>query len=73
MTQPNAATWWLTGLPSAGKSTLAQALAAALRERGEAACVIDGAVADGAELDLVAVWKGVRYISPRYISPMVPF
>ncbi|MBS69616.1 MAG: adenylyl-sulfate kinase [Pseudomonas sp.] len=42
MTQPNAATWWLTGLPSAGKSTLAQALAAALRERGEAACVIDG-------------------------------
>ncbi len=42
MTQPNATTWWLTGLPSAGKSTLAQALATALRERGEAACVIDG-------------------------------
>lgn len=42
MTQPNTATWWLTGLPSAGKSTLAQALATALRERGEAACVIDG-------------------------------
>ncbi|WP_296277418.1 adenylyl-sulfate kinase [Pseudomonas sp. UBA7530] len=42
MAQPKAATWWLTGLPSAGKSTLAQALAVALRERGEAACIIDG-------------------------------
>lgn len=42
MAQPKAATWWLTGLPSAGKSTLAQALATALRERGEATCVIDG-------------------------------
>jgi len=37
-----ATTWWLTGLPGAGKTTLAQALAAALRERGEPACVIDG-------------------------------
>lgn len=37
-----ATTWWLTGLPGAGKSTLAQALATALRERGEPACVIDG-------------------------------
>lgn len=37
-----AATWWLTGLPGAGKSTLAQALATALRERGEPVCVIDG-------------------------------
>ena len=37
-----ATTWWLTGLPGAGKTTLAQALATALRERGEPACVIDG-------------------------------
>ena len=37
-----ATTWWLTGLPGAGKSTLAQALAAALRKRGEPVCVIDG-------------------------------
>ena len=42
MTPPIATTWWLTGLPGAGKTTLAQALAAALRERGEPACVIDG-------------------------------
>lgn len=35
-------TWWLTGLPGAGKTTLAQALAHALRQRGEPACVIDG-------------------------------
>lgn len=41
-TQDTAATWWFTGLPGAGKSTLAQALAAALRARGEAACVVDG-------------------------------
>lgn len=40
--QKSATTWWLTGLPGAGKTTLAQALATALRERGEPACVIDG-------------------------------
>ncbi|RZJ62801.1 MAG: adenylyl-sulfate kinase [Acidovorax sp.] len=37
-----ATTWWLTGLSGAGKTTLAHALAHALRSRGEAACVIDG-------------------------------
>ncbi|RQO81740.1 adenylyl-sulfate kinase [Acidovorax sp. FJL06] len=42
MKPETAATWWLTGLPGSGKTTLAQALAAALRERGEPACVIDG-------------------------------
>ena len=42
MKQDTATTWWLTGLPGAGKTTLAQALANALRERGEPACVIDG-------------------------------
>ena len=42
MKQETATTWWLTGLPSAGKTTLAQALANALRLRGEPACVIDG-------------------------------
>lgn len=40
--QQQASTWWLTGLSGAGKTTLAQALASALRLRGEAACVIDG-------------------------------
>lgn len=40
--QDPATTWWLTGLPGAGKTTLAQALAHALRQRGEPACVIDG-------------------------------
>ncbi|MBN8524738.1 MAG: adenylyl-sulfate kinase [Planctomycetes bacterium] len=33
---------WITGLPSAGKSTLAEALAAALRRAGRAALVLDG-------------------------------
>lgn len=42
MKQETATTWWLTGLPGSGKTTLAQALATALRERGEPACVIDG-------------------------------
>ena len=42
MTQETTTTWWLTGLPGAGKTTLAQGLANALRLRGEPACVIDG-------------------------------
>lgn len=39
---PLACCWWLTGLPGAGKSTLAVALAEALRQRGEAVCILDG-------------------------------
>jgi adenylylsulfate kinase len=35
-------TWWLTGLPGAGKSTLASALATALRADGQQVCIIDG-------------------------------
>lgn len=35
---------WLTGLPGAGKSTLAEALASALRARGENVAVVDGDV-----------------------------
>ena len=35
-------TWWFTGLPGAGKTTLAQALAQVLREQGRAVCVLDG-------------------------------
>ncbi|WP_291434310.1 adenylyl-sulfate kinase [Acidovorax sp.] len=42
MKQQMATTWWLTGLPGSGKTTLAQALADALRMRGEPACVLDG-------------------------------
>jgi adenylylsulfate kinase len=33
---------WLTGLPSSGKSTLAEDAAGKLRERGRACCVLDG-------------------------------
>jgi adenylylsulfate kinase len=33
---------WLTGLPRSGKSTLAQILAASLRQRGRAVVVLDG-------------------------------
>lgn len=35
---------WITGLPAAGKSTLAEALERELKQRGVAACVIDGDV-----------------------------
>jgi adenylylsulfate kinase len=35
-------TLWLTGLPSAGKSTIAEIVAADLRERGERVEVLDG-------------------------------
>lgn len=37
-------TWWLTGLPAAGKSTLAQALARTLQAMGESVAVLDGDV-----------------------------
>ena len=42
MSQPAARTWWLTGLSGAGKTALAHALASALRDRREPACIIDG-------------------------------
>ena len=35
-------TLWLTGLPSAGKSTIAELVAAALRDQGERVEVLDG-------------------------------
>ncbi|HOD24795.1 MAG TPA: adenylyl-sulfate kinase [Polyangiaceae bacterium] len=35
---------WLTGLPAAGKSTLALALRDSLEKAGQAACIIDGDV-----------------------------
>ena len=34
--------WWFTGLPAAGKTTLASALVQALQLRGEPACLLDG-------------------------------
>ena len=41
---PRGFTLWFTGLPSAGKSTLAQLVAAELRARGRAVEVLDGDV-----------------------------
>jgi adenylyl-sulfate kinase len=41
---PNGFTLWFTGLPSAGKSTLAQLVAAELRARGRRVEVLDGDV-----------------------------
>ncbi|MFZ6713085.1 adenylyl-sulfate kinase [Undibacterium sp. TC9W] len=38
----NVKTWWLSGLPGAGKTTLAQNLARHLREQSIAVCVLDG-------------------------------
>ena len=37
MTHQPALTWWLTGLPGSGKTTLALALS-----EGEAVCILDG-------------------------------
>lgn len=45
MKQETATTWWLTGPPDVGKTTLAQALAAALRKGGEPTCVIHAVMA----------------------------
>ncbi|HET9188784.1 MAG TPA: adenylyl-sulfate kinase, partial [Acidothermaceae bacterium] len=44
MTQANfrGATVWLTGLPSAGKSTIARALADRLRDEGRRVEILDG-------------------------------
>lgn len=50
---PGGATVWLTGLPGAGKSTLAIGLARCLRAQGRAACVLDGdALRRGLSADL---------------------
>ena len=40
--QSKSLTWWLTGLSGAGKTTLADALAARLAWLGVGACVLDG-------------------------------
>jgi adenylylsulfate kinase-like enzyme len=40
----NPVTWWLTGLPCSGKTTLANAMAIRLRHQGQAVCVLDGDV-----------------------------
>ena len=46
-------TWWFSGLPGAGKTTLALALAQALRAQGQAVCVLDGdALRQGLSSDL---------------------
>lgn len=42
MTSNNIKTWWFTGLPGAGKTTLAQAWADQLRQQGQAVVVLDG-------------------------------
>lgn len=39
---PRILTWWLTGLPAAGKTTLARALRARLEAAGQTACLLDG-------------------------------
>ena len=38
----SALTWWMTGLPGSGKTSLATALAEQLRSQGQMSCVLDG-------------------------------
>ena len=42
MTRQSTLTWWFTGLPGAGKTTLAQAWATHLRQQQQAVVVLDG-------------------------------
>ena len=42
--KPPPKTWWLTGLPAAGKSTLAQAIKLRLMNHGLPVCILDGDV-----------------------------
>jgi adenylyl-sulfate kinase len=50
---PNTMTWWFTGLPGAGKTTLSQAWAAHLRARHYPVVVLDGdALRQGLTRDL---------------------
>jgi len=56
----------LTGLPAAGKSTLAQALHAELFERGLQSVVLDtGALSVDACLDRLQTWLGESAVLPR--------
>lgn len=42
MSRPSASTWWFTGLPGAGKTTLALAWAEQLQRQGQPSVVLDG-------------------------------
>lgn len=42
MNKAHGHSWWFTGLPGAGKTTLAYALADALRSKNMSACILDG-------------------------------
>ncbi len=44
MTTSPPLTWWLTGFSAAGKSTLAESLATAMREKALSVCILDGDV-----------------------------
>ena len=66
--------WWLTGLPGAGKTTLATALVTALQQRGEAACLLDGdEVRTGLCRDLgfcpEARHENMRRVTPKAFMP----
>ena len=64
-------TWWLTGLPGAGKTTLATGLVAALQARGESALLLDGdelRVARHADLDHSPAGRRAQAVRTAYLA-----
>ena len=61
---------WLTGLPSAGKSTLAECLATLLLERGRQSTLLDGEVIRAQLSDRLAFSREDRDVHIRRIGIM---